>query len=349
MSERWIAAMSDPEVEALARRLVDLAHPRLGTQVTFATDDFFAPKERLIDPAPPIFMPGKYDDHGKWMDGWESRRKRTPGHDCCVIRLGAPGRIRAVDIDTSFFTGNYPPEAMLEASGHDGSPKDGPGDGPGDDLAWHAIVPRRPLEGDRHNLAMVADEGIWRWLRLHIYPDGGVARLRIFGEIHKDWSRVAPDEEIDLAALVNGGVGLAWSDAHYGLPANMLAPGRGRDMGDGWETARRRGPGNDWAVLRLGHPGRITRAVVDTAHFKGNYPDRCALRAARLEREPEPATLGETSAEWPLLLPETRLAADSEQVFAGDLADLGAVSHVRLDIFPDGGVSRLRLFGRIAP
>lgn len=338
MSERFLTAPPAPEAEALLKRTVDLAHPRLGTAVVFSTDDFFADKSRMIAPEPPVFFPDRFDGNGKWMDGWESRRKRGPGHDFAVLRLGQRGRIHAVDIDTAFFTGNYPPEAMLEAADTDGEP------GEGD---WTPLVPRQALKGDGHNIAETDPAGAWRWLRLHIYPDGGVARLRVYGTVDKDWSSVAPDAVLDLAALENGGAAIAWNDAHYGSPANMLAPGRARVMSDGWETARRRRPGNDWCVLRLGHPGTIGRVLVDTRHFKGNYPDRFSLRAAHLSADPAAGEIEAASAAWPVLVPETKLSADAEAEFDAPAAG-GAVTHVRLDIFPDGGISRLRLFGRKA-
>ncbi|MBB3950680.1 allantoicase [Aureimonas jatrophae] len=339
MSDRFIAAQPLPEADALLQRFVDLAHPRLGTEVTFATDDFFADKSRMIDPAPPVFYPDRFDDHGKWMDGWESRRKRVPGHDWAVIRLGRRGMVHAVDIDTSFFTGNFPPEAMVEAA----DTADEPGDGD-----WRPLVPRSPLQGNGHNLFRVEAPSPARWLRLHIHPDGGVARLRVFGTIQVDWSGMAADEEIDLAAQISGGVPLGWNDAHYGHPANMLAPGRAPVMADGWETARRRRPGNDWSVLKLGTAGTIRHLLIDTRHFKGNYPDRFSLRAARLEFDPAASELDEVSARWPVLVPETKLEADEERRI-DHVEALGPVTHVRLDIFPDGGVSRLRLFGQRAP
>ena len=333
--ERWIAAKTDPEAEALAREWIDLAHPRLGSEVMSATDDFFAPKERLIDPEPPIFVPGKYDDNGKWMDGWESRRKRVAGYDHCVLRLGSPGRIRGIDIDTSHFTGNYPPEASIEA--YAGK------DDPGDDAEWRELVARRPLEGDSHHVIGFADDTVWSHLRLNIFPDGGVARLRVYGEIHKDWSDVGTDDLVDLAALVNGAKAVAWNDAHFGVPSNMLAPTRGANMGDGWETRRRREPGNDWAVIALGHPGQVKRILVDTAFFKGNYPDRCSIEGTAAE------TVGENGDEdWFEVLPEVKLQADAEHVFeAADISEHGPITHVRLNIYPDGGISRLRLFGNI--
>ncbi len=337
--ERIISSAPAPEAADLTRRFVDLAHPRLGTQVVFATDDFFADKSRMISPEPPIFAVGRFDSHGKWMDGWESRRKRTPGHDFAVVKLGRRGRIAAVDVDTAFFTGNYPPEAMLEAADTVEEPADGD---------WRPLVPRSPLKGDAHNLFDTDASQPCRWLRLHIYPDGGVARLRVYGTVAVDWSAVAPDEEVNLAAVENGAVALGWNDAHYGHPANMLAPGRAPVMEDGWETARRRTPGNDWCVIRLGTAGTIERVHVDTRHFKGNYPDRFSLRAVRADADPAPEAIETSSAAWPVLLPQTKLEADAIAEFAVDPAALRPVSHVRLDIFPDGGVSRLRLFGRKA-
>jgi len=338
MSERSITAPPAPEAETLLKRFVDLAHPRLGTEVTFATDDFFADKSRMLQPGPAIFYPDRFDDNGKWMDGWESRRKRVAGHDHAVIRLGQRGTIHTIDVDTAFFTGNFPPEAEIEAADTEGEPGD---------ADWQVVVPRSALKGDSHNLFEVKADAPFRWLRLHIHPDGGVARLRVYGTIAVDWSRISGDEEIDLAAQVNGGTALAWNDAHYGHPANMLAPGRAPVMADGWETARRRRPGNDWAVLKLGTPGTIERILIDTHHFKGNYPDRFTLRAKRLGTEPSAEVLEEASADWPLLVTETKLEADTA-LEIHDLQALGPVSHVRLDIFPDGGVSRLRLFGRRA-
>ena len=311
---------------------VQLEQPRLGTRVTYATDDFFAAKERLIDSPPPVFIDDKYDDHGKWMDGWESRRKRTPGHDYCVIRLGVPGVIHGFDIDTSYFTGNYPPEASIEVCVSD---VDQPEDG------WREVLARTTLSGDTHHFLAIDNERVWTHVRLHIYPDGGIARLRIFGEVKADFSGV--DGFVDLAAIENGGRAIACSDEHYGSMHNLNVPGRGVNMGDGWETARRRGPGNDWVVLALGQPGEIERIEVDTAHFKGNYPDRVSLEAALFDSD-DLAT--PESGEWRTLLPETKLKMDQQHYFE-TLEPLGTISHVRMSIYPDGGVSRLRLFGRV--
>ncbi len=311
-----------------------LEQPRLGTRVVYATDDFFAAKERLIEPQEPVWIDGKYDDHGKWMDGWESRRRRTPGFDYCIVRLGVPGAIRGFDIDTSFFTGNFPPQASIDACVSDE-------DVPAGD--WVEIVPMSELVGDAHHYVPAESQDTWTHVRLNIYPDGGVARLRIYGEVRPDFDDV--DGIVDLVALRNGGRALSASDEHYGSMHNLNLPGRGVNMGDGWETARRRGPGNDWVIFALGSAGSIGRIEVDTAHFKGNYPDRVSVEAALFERH-EDATV--ESGSWQTLLPEARLQMDQQHYFEAELADSGPVSHVRMSIYPDGGVSRLRIYGQVA-
>ena len=315
------------------RQWIQLEQPRLGSQVVYATDDFFAAKERLIDAKPPVFIDDKYDDHGKWMDGWESRRKRTPGHDHCVIRLGVPGVVHGVGIDTSYFTGNYPPQTSLEACVSDAEhPEDG----------WFEILPKTDLAGDSQLFHDIDCDTIVTHLRLHIYPDGGIARLRVYGEVRPDFSKL--DGLIDLLALENGGRALSCSDEHYGSMHNLNVAGRGVNMGDGWETARRRGPGNDWVVLALGHPGMVESVEVDTAHFKGNYPDRVTLDGMLLADGDIPT---HDDSRWQPLLAESKLEMDKQHYFSDELQDVGAISHVRMSIFPDGGISRLRLNGRI--
>ncbi|WP_373085223.1 allantoicase [Sneathiella sp.] len=327
-----------PEAAEFAAKYTDLASPRLGAEVTFATDDFFADKARLIDSADPVFTADKYDDNGKWMDGWESRRKRGEGFDHCIVRLGLPGIIRAVDIDTSHFTGNFPPAASIDACHVNGEPSA--------ETDWTEIVPAVTLAGNSHHVVAVANVETWSHLRLNIYPDGGVARLRVYGEVQCNWETRDANEIVDLAALVNGGRGVAASDQHYGSPSNILAPGRGINMGDGWETRRRREPGNDWAIIALGHPGVISKIEVDTAHFKGNFPDRCSIQAALVTGGTD-ASLIPQSMFWKTLLPEQKLSMDNIHDFTGEIENIGPVNHVRLNIIPDGGISRLRLFGKI--
>ncbi len=328
------------ELPDWARAAVNLADPRIGAQALACSDDFFAPMERLLQAAPAVFIPGKYDEHGKWMDGWESRRRRGPGHDWCVVRLGRPGTVAGVDIDTSFFTGNFPPAASIDACpvGHD----------PAAAANWVPLLAPTALAGNRHHLlAATASPGPVSHLRLNILPDGGVARLRVYGRPAAGSVEPAADGLVELSALVYGGRAIAWNDAHYGACDNLLLPGRGVDMGDGWETRRRREPGHDWCILVLGVPGRVRRVEVDSAHFKGNYPDRCSLQAANLPQAAQ-AALVPQSQFWATLLPEQRLQADAVHIFLEACADLGPVTHVRLNLHPDGGLSRLRLWGEPA-
>ena len=314
----------------MAQTLIDLAAARLGGRALKASDEFFAPKANLLQPGRGVFIEGKYTPRGKWMDGWETRRRRgPPDHDWCIIRLGAPGVIRKVTVDTNHFRGNHPEAASVE--------------GATDGRTWVEILPRVPLAGHTENVFAVKTELRATHVRLNIYPDGGVARLRAWGEPRPDWTRLrAGKEPIDLVAAALGGVPLAASDQFFSEPLNLLLPGRPANMGDGWETRRRRGPGFDWVVLKLGHRGVIEAAEVDTTHFKGNYPESCRLEGAESPAVPDDAT-------WRELLPRTRLGPNRRHRIPIPAAARRPVTHVRLSIFPDGGVARLRLWGRPVP
>jgi allantoicase len=335
---------ADQPQQPFGSNMVNLADARLGAEAIFATDDFFAPKERMLNPEPAVFIPGKYDEHGKWMDGWESRRKRGEGHDYVVVKLGLPGVIAGFDIDTSHFTGNYPPAASIEACA---IAQDSAGGEPGHATEWTEIVPAASLKGNSHHFVAVSDARAWTHVRLNIFPDGGVARLRAYGRVAVDWDKFDRKQPVDLVAVVHGGYAIACSDQHYGSPMQVLYPGRGVNMGDGWETRRRREPGNDWALFALGHRGRIRKIEVDTAHFKGNYPDRCSIQAAEVKGGTDDSLVTQ-SMFWRTLLPEQKLEMDRPHAFQKEIADLGVVTHVRLNIIPDGGVSRLRLYGELA-
>ena len=335
--------------------LADLASSRVGGRVLAANDEFFAPKSNLLEPAPAIFVPGKFTTRGKWMDGWETRRRRTPGHDWCVIKLGMPGNIRGVDVDTSFFTGNYPSHCSIDALrvsvpltkdtfGGTGGP-------------WVTLLPKAALDGDTHNFFEIGKPDFykvtpepratgfdWTHVRLNIFPDGGVARLRVYGDVVVDWSKIG-SRIVDLAEIRHGGLVVGASDMHFGAKDNMIMPGRAKNMGDGWETRRRRGPGHDWAIVRLGTRGLVKRVEIDTNHFKGNYPESASIEACLAPG----AKLDElASANWNELLPQTRLKPHFRHMFSKELRDVGAISHVRLNIYPDGGISRFRVYGTVA-
>jgi allantoicase len=319
---------------------VNLASPRLGSQAILASDDFFADKSRLLQDSEPVFIPDKYDQNGKWMDGWESRRRRGGGHDFCIIKLGVKGQVRGVDIDTRHFTGNYPPAASIEAVLAEARLSDKP--------LWREIVPMTKLGPSQQHFIAVSDRGVYDHLRLNIFPDGGVARLRVYGDPIADWEGKDRRARYELSALKNGGRIVAYNDAHYGSVWTMLLEGRGINMGDGWETRRRREPGNDWIIVKLGAAGIVDRIEVDTAHYKGNYPDRCSISAAMVPSPSDTSVISEAMF-WPELLGEQKLEADKIHAFDGNtIAKLGPVNHVRLNIFPDGGISRLRIFGTLA-
>ena len=300
----------------------DLAGRALGGSVAYANDELFAERENLIKGEDPVFRPHTFGHKGQIMDGWETRRRREDGFDRAVIRLGCGGVVRRVVVDTSYFTGNYPPEVSVEACGAEGYPS------PAELAAadWFTLVPRSPVSGDARNAFEVEPGRRATHVRLNIFPDGGVARLRAYGEPVPD-PRLLP-ATIDLAALENGAVVTGCSNMFYSSPANLLLPGQARVMGDGWETSRRRDQANDWVEVRLAGAGSVEVAELDTSHFVGNAPGWATLRGA----------------DGFELVPRTALQPDTRHRFAV----LGApvASSVRLDIYPDGGMARLRVLGR---
>jgi allantoicase len=324
-------------------KLTDLAAERLGGKALFCTDDFFAEKENLLKPGRGIFIADKYTDRGKWMDGWESRRKRVPGHDWCIIQLGVPGKIHGVDIDTNFFLGNHPPHASIDAAYIPGNQSMDP-----EKIQWKELLPKSPLNPGSQNFYEIPDHAIYSHLRLNIYPDGGVARLKVYGQVVKDWNAIGEKEQVDLAAAVNGAKSVLCNDMFFSHMDNLIMPGRAINMGDGWETRRNRTPNNrDWVIVRLAHKGIIEKIQVDTCHFKGNYPDSCIIEGTVLPVEAEDK-LGTDAIKWSTILPQSKLSADHEHNFEEEITGKGPYTHVRLTILPDGGVSRLRLWGKKA-
>jgi allantoicase len=303
--------------------LPDLALEDLGGAVLWANDEFFAPKEDLLTAHAAEWREHEYTPRGTWMDGWETRRRREPGFDSCIIRLGLPGIVKGVVVDTAFFRGNYPAQCSLEG----GQSADGP---------WQEILKSSDLKGDSKNLFEITESARFTHLRFHIYPDGGVARLRVHGEVVPDWARLTRHGGlIDLAALENGARSLECSDMFFGNRNNLLLPGRPKNMSSGWETRRRRGPGHDWNLIKLGAPGVIRQVELDTTHFKGNAPGWASLEAS---------TDGQTFTD---LLPKTAMLPHHRHFFEDQLRCVGKVSHLRLNVFPDGGVARLRAHGEV--
>ena len=320
--------------------LIDLASERLGGAVVAANDEFFAPKESLLKQTAPEWREGEYTERGKWMDGWETRRRRTPGHDWAIIRLGAPGFVRGVVIDTSYFTGNFPDRASIEMASVEGAPSAEWLSGT--EAQWEPLLIETQLKGNTANVIEVDSRRRVTHLKLNIFPDGGVARLRVHGEVVPPPEIFTDIRETDLAAMANGGYVVECSDMHYGHRQNLILPGRSTHMGDGWETKRRRGPGNDWTIVRLARRGRVERIELDTDHFKGNAPGSVMLESCDIGDIAGKFDAGK--AEWRKIVTESPVQPHTWHHF--DVADPVAATHVRLNIYPDGGVARLRLFGR---
>jgi len=326
--------------------LPNLASERLGAVVLWATDDFFAARENLIRDAAAEWREHAYTDRGKWMDGWESRRKRAIGsdvQDAAIVRLAMPGVCRGIVVDTAFFRGNFPEQCAIEGTtAPEGTLVDSllsP------ETEWVEVVPRSPLEGNAKNVFEPRCDVALTHLRLRIFPDGGVARLRVHGSPVPDWTRIGgASSPIDLATLESGGEVLACSDMFFGPKHNLIQPGRARNMSDGWETKRRRGvtpETHDWVLVKLAGQGTLDRVELDTAFFLGNFPDTAMLEGCDGDPEKSP---------FRTILARRKLMGHTRHFFASEqtpLEDRGPFTHLRLKVFPDGGVSRLRAFGKL--
>ncbi|XP_012261272.2 allantoicase-like [Athalia rosae] len=358
----------------------ELASKRNGGKIVFATDDWFAEAENLLKDDEPVFKEGLFTDAGKWMDGWETRRKRCQGHDWAVIALNKPSTVMGLCVDTAFFTGNYAPRFSIQAAkltdqearmfpkrrgtlGTAASQSDLEQVARLKSENWKTLVQMTTLEPGyeetRRNYFHVPANETWTHLRLNIFPDGGIARLRVFGLTTPDWNRINRKEQIDLIACENGAVCEGYSDAHYGHPRNLIKPGRGINMGDGWETARRldrppvleaddsgilRVPGSEWAFFKLGHVGVVRSIEVDTQHFKGNFPDSVKIEGVLATENQDPASFA-----WKTIMAPKKLSPDKQHYYEiDDLVSCGPVSHVRITMAPDGGISRVRIFGLIS-
>lgn len=329
------------------QELIDLASEKVGGLALETNDDFFAPMANLLKAEPAVFIPGKYTEFGKWMDGWESRRKRNLGpgndHDWCVLQLGLPGVIRGLNVDTAFFLGNYPEYCAVDACASEMKPDS--------TTHWTEILPKSRLAGGTENLFPIADTRRWTHLRLRMIPDGGIARFRVHGEVLPDLKKLRTTKEVDLVAAANGGTVVACSDMFFGPKENLIFPGRAATMGEGWETRRKRGPVTaDWIVLRPGIAGKISKVEVDTNHYKGNFPESCSIEGCRSKGKSLGASdfRDRTDLKWIEILPRTQLKAHTQHLFSKELHAAAleeGFDYLRLNIFPDGGISRLRVYG----
>lgn len=318
--------------------LTELSSVALGGRIVSVSDEFFAEAENLIKVEPAPSLKGQFGPKGALFSGWESRR-HNPAFDWCIIKLGARGFIEGFDIDTSWFNGNEAPEVSVDAlSSTEAEPPQQ------DDTRWVTILPRLPLgPHSRHLFKIPAKGESFNYVKLNMYPDGGIARFRVYGLVKTIFD--SPTELMDLASVFSGARVVFTSDQHFGVGSNLLLPGRGKDMGDGWETKRSRTPGHhDYVIVKLGHPGYLEHAEVDTAHFKGNFPESCELHCLLSDK-----IVPGAEEPWTLVLPRTKLGPHRRHLLQLENVDGQRYSHARLTIFPDGGVKRLRLFGRLDP
>jgi len=302
--------------------LIDLAQPRLGSKVIFKTDDFFASANRIIDPKPPVFKDRLFDKNGKWMDGWESRRKRTSGHDYLIIKLGKPGSIAKVDINTAHFNGNQP--SMVSLEGCNSKSKNYK------NYKWKTIINKKKTKANSHHIFNVSSKLIFTHVKLNIFPDGGVARLRLYGSISKENVKFEK-KIINLASLLNGSSIIACNNEHFGKAENILAPGKAKNMGDGWETRRRRDKGYDWLILNT---------------VKGNFPHYCSLQASFIPKKQTSLLIVKNSNKWKYLLNKVKLSANKTHKFTNKLMKNNKINFIKINIFPDGGISRFKIFGK---
>jgi allantoicase len=316
--------------------LIDLAQPRLGTKVIYKTDDFFASANRIINPTEPVFKVGVFDKHGKWMDGWESRRKRTAGHDYIIIKLGKPGTIKKVDVDTSHFNGNQPAMISIEGANSNSNKIN--------QLNWQPLLSKKKTKANSHHYFTVNSNKVFTHIKFNIFPDGGVARLRLYGSIAK--SSKLKNKKINLASLLDGSSVIACNNEHFGKAENILAPGKAKNMGDGWETRRRRGKGFDWLILNSLDGKEIDKIEISTHHFKGNFPSHCSLQAAYLPNSKNSKQIVKSSNTWKYLLKDAKLSANKVHVFKNNLMKKDKINFIKINIFPDGGISRFRIYGK---
>jgi len=317
--------------------LIDLAQPRLGSKVIYKTDDFFAPANRIIEPSPAVFKEGLFDKNGKWMDGWESRRKRISGHDFLIIKLGKPGSIKKVDVDTSHFNGNQP--AMISLEGCYSKSKNIK------DLKWKTLIVKKKTKPNSHHIFNTSSKTIFTHIKLNIFPDGGVARLRLYGSLSKESNKFG-NKTINLASLLNGASVIACNNEHFGKAENILAPGKAKNMGDGWETRRRRDKGFDWLILNPIDGKKIDKIEISTHHFKGNFPSHCSLQAAFIPNKKSSPSIVKNSVKWKFLLDKVNLSANKTHTFKNILMKNDKINFIKINIFPDGGISRFRIFGK---
>ena len=320
----------------ISGKMINLADPRIGSKVIFRTDDFFAPAHRILKTDNPIFREGLFDKHGKWMDGWETRRRRSKGYDYLILKLGKPGRIFNVDIDTTHFNGNQPTYASLDGCFSKNKPNK--------NTKWFKVFSKKKLGPNKNHNFASKNRSIFNYIRLNIFPDGGVARIRLYGKINMENINLNK-KNINLTSVLNGASIIGCNNEHFGRAENIIAPGKAKNMGDGWETRRSRGKNFDWLIIKFGKSGLIKKLEIDTHHFKGNYPDTCSIQTAYIAKNVSNNFIVRNSKKWKYILNKSKLSANKKHVFKKFLLRRNKENLLRINIYPDGGISRIRAFG----
>ena len=320
----------------ISGKMINLADPKIGSKVIFRTDEFFAPAHRILKTDNPIFKEGLFDKHGKWMDGWETRRRRSKGYDYLILKLGKPGRIFNVDIDTTHFNGNQPTYASVDGCFSKNKPNK--------NTIWFKVFSKKKLGPNKNHNFASKNRSIFNYIRLNIFPDGGVARIRLYGKINMENINLNK-KNINLTSVLNGASIIGCNNEHFGRAENIIAPGKAKNMGDGWETRRSRGKNFDWLIIKFGKSGLIKKLEIDTHHFKGNYPDTCSIQTANIAKNVSNNFIVRNSKKWKYILNKSKLSANKKHVFKKFLLRRNKENLLRINIYPDGGISRIRAFG----
>ena len=317
-------------------KIINLADPRIGSKIIFKTDDFFAAAHRILSIDAPVFKDGIFDNHGKWMDGWETRRRRSKGFDYLILKLGKPGKIINVDIDTTHFNGNQPSYASIEGCFSKTKPNK--------KTKWISLLNKKKLGPTKNHSFKSQNKSVFNYIKLNIFPDGGVARLRLYGKVEMG-KNIYNNKNMNLSSVLNGASIVGCNNEHFGRAENVIAPGRGKNMGDGWETRRSRGKNFDWLIIKFGKPGLIKKLEIDTHHFKGNYPDTCSIQTANITKKLSNKLIVNNSKNWKYILNKSKLSANKKHTFKKFLIKRNKENYLKINICPDGGISRIRAFG----
>ena len=306
------------------RRAIDLASDRLRGYVLASSDQACTSHVGLLGSNAP-------NSEG----GWRTRRRRDTGHDWAILRLGVPGILESLELETD---DDRPTHILLEGCS-------APHTCPVDKLKdWETLVSKSVLEDSSSHRFAITSGKRYTHLRLSIFPDGSITRLRALGHPVPAWMAPggAPPGSLDLAAVANGAELNDWSDSRSGVPTSLIYPGSRSDKTPGWTTRRRRQSGHEWVTIRLGAAGRVVGVTFDTEGLEGDIPAKVSLEGSSAEKVP-------AEGEWQGVLPAVPALPNTEHHFSAEVEDNSDIRWVRLKLHPDGGMTRLRVWGELSP